>query len=177
MSQLMDCARARRWSARGEDPAASDALRQAVERHLAGCAACRRFVEEMRQLDRAMAGLPVEMAPAGFVQTVMARLPQAQPQRDWVALWASALATALVAAVAVGYWGGDWVQGQVAGALTYWEGWTASWASIRLFFSPYGLLARWGIALALLGIAAWLVGLAMLWLGLDDPMEGDVRHA
>lgn len=177
------CARARRLVAAGPG-GTSD--REALERHLAGCAECRRFAAEVRELDRAMAALPAPEPPAGFVDRVMARLPDAAPQPgpaarprvgEWVGLWASAAAVAVAAVASLASWGRDWVEAQAAGAVAAWQGWLASSAAFESTLAAYGKVAGWGLAAAVVGAAAWLTGLGLLWRGLDDFGEGGARHA
>jgi anti-sigma factor RsiW len=72
-------------------------VRALVDRHLQGCAGCRRELAQLEALEEALGALPV-MAPAGLPDQVLSRLRR--PRRQW---WQSlALAASLILGIFLG---------------------------------------------------------------------------
>lgn len=72
-------------------------VRALVDRHLKGCAACRRELAQLEALEDALGALPV-MAPASLPDKVLSRLRR--PRRQW---WQSmALAASLILGIFLG---------------------------------------------------------------------------
>jgi len=89
------------------DGESSDAERGEAERHLAGCADCRRALEELHELRRGTAALPRELRPTrDLLPGIRSATEPSRPGRPGAAWtrWA-ALAASLLVAVTVGWVG------------------------------------------------------------------------
>lgn len=85
------------------DDALDQAERDALEAHVAECAACRRELDVWRRTIGAVAGLPVHRPAAGFADRVVRRLSVRAPQRPLVTvLWSRALPVAAMLMVVLG---------------------------------------------------------------------------
>ncbi|HEY6099032.1 MAG TPA: zf-HC2 domain-containing protein [Anaeromyxobacter sp.] len=89
------------------DGALSAAEAPAVERHVAGCAACQATVATYRMLSEALEDLDVPELPAGFTEGVLARIDvheraAASERRHAVAILAGVLAATAVAFAVAG---------------------------------------------------------------------------
>ncbi|MCK4375871.1 MAG: zf-HC2 domain-containing protein [Candidatus Brocadiae bacterium] len=85
------------------DDALDQAERDALEAHVAECAACRRELDVWRRTIGAVAGLPVHRPAAGFADRVVRRLSVRAPQRPLVTLlWSRALPVAAMLLVVLG---------------------------------------------------------------------------
>ena len=58
-------------------------IRQAFETHLAGCAACRQALDELRRLDARLAALPEEPLLEDLSARVLERLPRRRSALAW----------------------------------------------------------------------------------------------
>ncbi|MDP4505486.1 zf-HC2 domain-containing protein [Nonomuraea turcica] len=78
-----------------------------VLRHLSGCAACRRELEQATQVVDALTTLaPAEEPPAAFESAVLARISGGRPRHRWRPIGMHLLTAAIVAAlVGGGVWG------------------------------------------------------------------------
>lgn len=86
------------------DGESSEAERAEAERHLAGCADCRRALEELRELRRATDALPRELRPArDLLPGIRSATRAGRPAAAWTR-W-TALAASLLVAVAAGWVG------------------------------------------------------------------------
>lgn len=65
------------------DNALQGGARAAVETHLAGCAACRQALDELRRLSASLALLPEEPLQADLAARVLERLPQRWSGLAW----------------------------------------------------------------------------------------------
>jgi hypothetical protein len=104
----MRCTRAQKTMAIGDD--ASPRRRRALERHVAGCAACRDDRAATAALFRALGALPAEApVPDALEQATLRRVRMLDDTdadrpawwRSWLAVPAVALATAAVAVLAI----------------------------------------------------------------------------
>ncbi len=85
------------------DDALDQAERDALEAHVAECAACRRELDVWRRTIGAVAGLPVHRPAAGFADRVVRRLSVRAAQRPLVTvLWSRALPVAAMLLVVLG---------------------------------------------------------------------------
>jgi len=83
----MNCARIRRLIEAYVDGAASGAERQAVDEHLARCAACARGMVESRQVVGLLASMPERRVSASFEANLMAAVRQTAPASEGAAWW------------------------------------------------------------------------------------------
>ncbi len=85
--------------AAGESPAAE------VAEHLRGCDRCSAALQRARQIDHALAALPVPEAPASFTPALMRRVRpirwESEQRFDW---WFNLVMAASAAAIAFGVW-------------------------------------------------------------------------
>lgn len=75
----MTCEQVERLLARAADAALDPQRREAVDRHVAGCAACREALDAQRTTRSALAARPDAAVRPGFVTRVMANLPAQDP--------------------------------------------------------------------------------------------------
>ncbi len=83
------------WSYLGGD--LSPEGRDAVEAHIGTCAHCQAQLEELRQIEQALAGEPILDPGAGFTIRVMAQIPETG--QIWQFLWTIPLAACIVLTV------------------------------------------------------------------------------
>jgi anti-sigma factor RsiW len=107
----MTCAHARRLFGAYWDDETTQAERETLEGHFAGCEHCRGEYDRMTRTLEAMASLPREEAAPDFTERVLARARRASPApdrvgagtRSWVPLTAAA-SLVVIAAVMVSPW-------------------------------------------------------------------------
>lgn len=143
------------------------------EEHLAGCAACRRELDQMRGLFAVLGSLEAQPAPGGMAEAVLARAPRpsAPPWFRWV-LAAQAAATGMLLVLAYGRLV-DWYEQLktwlVPGWLANQVGWLtnqANWLAAQIDSLAGELAALWTRLAGMpgeLAAPAWLPGLALTW--------------
>lgn len=101
----LSCAQVKRIIGSGRREDWPDGVREAVERHLASCADCRRELAVVEMLATAMSRARREAAPAGLTGAVMKRVSQREAGRargqPVSVSWKPAMAVALVLVVAL----------------------------------------------------------------------------
>jgi len=100
--ERFDCASARRAvHARLDAEPLDDRQRQRLERHLAGCDACRRLADELRAIQGGLRSLPEMQLPDEILERVWNRTTRRSGGRSW---FYAAAAAALLLAVLGGMW-------------------------------------------------------------------------
>ncbi len=98
----MRCRKAQTWLSASVDGALDEARERAALAHAAECPRCRQFADALPRCAQSVDRLPLSEPLPGFTDRLMAQLPVAQPEPQWLAAWLDVLRPAPAAFAALG---------------------------------------------------------------------------